>query len=89
LANPYANHGSRENVDSGAPDGLLRRFYSEIFSITYSGVEIVQARIVETIHPLLNKKMLAHWSLEIISFAERSGLRLHLAVLNEMGGSRG
>ena len=35
------------------------------------------------------KIMLAHLSAEIILSTERSGLRLHLLVLNEMGGGRG
>ena len=37
-----------------------------------STVKIAQTRIVEPIHPLLNKKTLAHLSAEIVLSAERS-----------------
>ena len=40
-------------------------------------MKIAQTRIVEPIHPLLDKKMLAQPGGEIILSAERSGLRLH------------
>jgi hypothetical protein len=43
---------------------------------------------MEPIHPLLNKKMLAHLNAEIILSVQQSKLRLLLAVLNEMGVDR-
>ena len=81
--------GLGENVDSRALDGPLWWVYGITFSITYSADKIAQTRIMEPIHPLLNKIMLAHLSAEIISSIQRSKLRLHLAALHEMGGWSG
>jgi hypothetical protein len=53
------------NVDPRAPEGLLWRFHGITFSRTYSIVKIAQTRIVEPIHPLLDKKMLAQRGGEI------------------------
>ena len=89
LTNPCTTMGQCENVDSRSLGGPLRRVPEETFRITYSIVKIAQTRIVEPIHPLLNKKMLAHLSAEIISSSQQSNLRLRLAVLNEIGGGRG
>ena len=58
---------SPENVDSGGPIRPLWRVTRETFSRTYSAIKIAQTRIVEPIHPLLNKKMLVHLSAGIIS----------------------
>ena len=73
-------------VDYRMSKPLLWRFREPTFSRTCSTVKIAQTRIVEPIHPLLNKKTLAQLWAEIISSIERSGL--HLTVLNEMGGGR-
>ena len=70
---PMPCMGPEENVDSGVPDGLVWRVSEETFSRTYSAGKIVQTRIVEPIHPLLNKKMLASPGGEIISCHRRSG----------------
>ena len=76
-------------VDYRMSKPLLWRFREPTFSRTCSTVKIAQTRIVEPIHPLLNKKTLAQLWAEIILSTERSRLRLHLLVLNEMGGGRG
>jgi hypothetical protein len=78
----------RENVDSRASDGFLWCVAGETFSITYSIVKIPQTRIMEPIHPLLNQNNACAHECKIISSVQRSKLRLHLAVLNEMGGGR-
>jgi len=78
--------GQGQNVDSRALEGLLRQVANETFSITYSAGKIAHIGVVEPIHRPFNKKMLAQPSGEIISFTERSGRRLHLAVLREIGG---
>ena len=80
--------GQGQNVDSRSLESPLWRFPEQTFSITYSAVKIAQTRIVEPIHPLLNKKMLAHLRAEIILSVQQSNLRLHLAVLREIGGGR-
>ena len=77
--------GPGEEVDSGGSIHPLQSVTGE----TYSTIIIPQARIVEPIHPLLNKKMLAQPGGKIILFTRRSGSRLRLAALNEMGLSRG
>ena len=79
---------SPENVDSRASDGLVWRLCELTFSITYSADKIAQTGIVEPIQSLPNKKTLAQLWAEIILSTERSNLRLHLAVLNEMGGGK-
>ena len=86
---PYPAMGPGGKVDYRMSKPLLWRFREPTFSRTCSTVRIAQTRIVEQIHPLLNKKTLAQLWAEIILSTERSRLRLHLLVLNEMGGGRG
>jgi hypothetical protein len=50
--------GPGGKVDYRVSKTLLWRFREPTFSRTYSTVKIAQTRIVEPIHPLLNKKML-------------------------------
>ena len=64
--------GPGENVDSRSLEGLLWRVSDATFSKTYSASKIAQPGIVEPIHPLLNKKMLAQPGGKIILSAEHS-----------------
>ena len=88
MTDPRPTMGPGENVDSRRLESPLWRFYGVTFSITYSVGKTAQTSIGKPIHPLLNKKMLAHLSAEIILSVQQSELRLRLAVLNEMGVDR-